>query len=393
MKPIYLDHSATTPVRPEVLKAMGPYFGDFFGNASSVHAYGRKAKQALEDARETVAQTLGALPEEIIFTSGGTESTNLAIKGALRGNPHKGNHIITSTIEHHATLHTCQYLEKEGCRVTFLPVDRFGKVDPDDVKRAITDETVVISIMHANNEVGTIEPIAEIGEIARRAGVLFHTDAVQSVGKIPVDVNNLKVDFLSMSGHKIYAPKGIGVLFARKGIPLEPLFQGGHHEWNRRPGTENIPAIVGLAKALELAHAEIEDVSTTEERLRETFWETVEAQIEGVTMNGHPTDRIPPILNLSFDFVDGESVILNLDLKGIAVSTGSACTSGEVEPSHVLLAMSVPPRRAQGSIRFSLGRDTTQEELDYTAAVLVETVHRLRSMSPAYADYRKKARS
>jgi len=393
MKPIYLDHSATTPVRPEVLEAMGPYFGDFFGNASSVHAHGRKAKQALEDARETVAATLGALAEEIIFTSGGTESTNLAIKGALLANSQKGKHIITSTIEHHATLHTCEYLRKEGYRVTCLPVDRFGKVNPDDVKKAITDETVLISIMHANNEVGTIEPITQIGEIVREKGVLFHTDAVQSVGKIPVDVKNMKVDFLSMSGHKIYAPKGIGVLFARKGVPFESLFQGGHHEWSRRPGTENIPSIVGLAKALELAHAEMDDVSAEEERLRETFWETIQTQIEGVTMNGHPTDRVPPILNVSFDFVDGESVILNLDLKGIAVATGSACTSGEVEPSHVLLAMNVPPRRAQGSIRFSLGRDTTQEDLDYTAAVLTETIQRLRSMSPVYADYRRKTRS
>jgi cysteine desulfurase len=392
MRPIYLDHSATTPVRPEVLDAMGPYFRDFFGNASSIHAYGRKARQALEDARETAAAILGALPEEIVFTSGGTESTNLAIKGVFQGRRHKGNHIITSAIEHHATLHTCQYLEKEGFQVTYLPVDRYGRVDPEDVQRAMTDKTVLISIMHTNNEVGTIEPVAEIGEVARRGGVLLHTDAVQSMGKTPVNVNDLKVDFLSISGHKIYGPKGIGVLFARKGVPWEPLFHGGHHEWNRRPGTENIPSIVGLAKAMDLARAEMDDVTVVEESLRKNFWETIQAQVEGASMNGHPTEHVPTILNVSFDYVDGESVILNLDLKGIAVSTGSACTSGEVEPSHVLLAMGVSPRRAQGSIRFSLGRDTTQEELDYTTTVLVETIHRLRSMSPAYSDDRRRGR-
>lgn len=390
MKPIYLDYSATTPIRPEVLEAMHPYFMDIFGNASSIHTFGQKTKEALEDSREQVAAILGASPEEIVFTSGGTEATNLAIKGALRAHGERGDLIITSSIEHHATLDTCRYLDREGFQVVYLPVDQDGKLDPGDVKKAITDRTVLISVMHANNEVGTIEPIGEIGEIARSRDVLFHTDAVQSVGKIPVNVNDLGVDFLSLSGHKIYGPKGIGVLYARKGVSFEPLFQGGHHEWNRRPGTENIPAIVGLARAMELAEAEMALVSERETDLKNAFWEAIQTQIEGVYMNGHPLDRIPPVLNVSFDFVEGESVILNLDLKGIAASTGSACTSGAVEPSHVLLAMGIPPQRAQGAVRFSLGRETTQEELDYTIAVLVETVHRLRSMSPAYARRKKK---
>jgi len=393
MKSIYLDHSATTPIRPEVLEAMHPYFMDIFGNPSSIHTFGHKAKKALEDSREKVAALLGASPEEIVFTSGGTEATNLAIKGTLRGNRKRGDQIITSSIEHHATLNTCQYLEREGFQVIYLPVDRYGKLNPEDVKEAITDKTVLLSVMHANNEVGTIEPIEEIGEITRAREVLFHTDAVQSVGKIPVKVNDLQVDFLSLSGHKICGPKGIGVLYVRKGVPFEPLFQGGHHEWNRRPGTENIPAIVGLAKALELAEEEMDQVSAREKNLKSAFWEAIQAQIEGVHINGHPVDQIPPILNVSFDFVDGESVILSLDIEGIAVSTGSACTSGALEPSHVLLAMGLPQRLAQGAVRFSLGRETEQEELDYTVAVLVETIHRLRSMSPAYADYRKRKKT
>ena len=393
VKPIYLDHSATTPIRPEVWEAMHPYFMDIFGNASSIHTFGQKAKKAMEDSREKVATSLGASPEEIIFTSGGTEAINLAIKGGLRCNRKGENQVITSSIEHHAALNTCRYLEREGFRVTYLPVDRYGKLDPGDVGKAITDKTVLISIIHANNEVGTIEPIEEIGEIARNREVFFHTDAVQSAGKIPVNVNDLKVDFLSLSGHKIYGPKGIGVLYVRNGVPFKPLFQGGHHESNRRPGTENIPAIVGLARAMELAEEEMDQVSAREKKLRDAFWEAIETQIEGVHMNGHPRDRIPPILNVSFDFVDAESVILNLDLKGIAVSAGSTCTSGALEPSHVLLAMGVSNGHAQGAVRFTLGRETTQEELNYTVAVLVETIHRLRSMSPTYADYKKQKKN
>ena len=390
MNPIYLDHSATTPVRSEVLEAMHPYFMEIYGNASSFHTFGQKAKKALEDSREKVAEVLGALPEEIVFTSGGTEATNMAVKGALQGNLEKGNQIITSSIEHHATLHTCQYLERRGYEVTYLPVDRWGRLDPEDVEKALTDKTVLISVMHANNEVGTIQPLEEIGTMARSRGVLVHTDAVQSVGKITVDVNELKVDFLSLSAHKFYGPKGVGVLYVRKGVPFDALFQGGHHEWSRRPGTENIPAIVGLARAIELAAEEMDEVSTRERALRDRLWSAIEAGIEDSYMNGHPIDRIPPILNVSFDFVDGESVILNLDLSGIAVSTGSACTSGDLEPSHVLLAMGIPPRRSQGAVRFSLGRETTQEEIDYTAAVLTETISRLRSMSPAYADRKRR---
>jgi cysteine desulfurase len=389
-KAIYLDYSATTPVRPEVLEAMQPYFMEVFGNASSIHTFGQRAKKALEDSREQVAGILGVLGEEIVFTSGGTEANNLAIKGGLRGNRRRGNHVITSSVEHAATLSTCRHLEREGFHVTYLPVDSDGKIDPEELKKAITDQTALISVIHANNEVGTIEPIAEIGAVARERDIPFHTDAVQSVGKIPVNVNDLKVDFLSLSGHKIYGPKGIGVLYVRKGMPFEPLFQGGHQEWNRRPGTQNIPAIVGLARAMELAVEEIDQVSSREKDLRNGFWETIQSQIEGVHLNGHPSDRVPHILNVSFDHVDGEAVILNLDLKGIAASTGSACASGSLEESHVLLAMGFQPRRAQGAIRFSLGRETTEEELNITAAVVVETIHRLRSMSPTYRNKRRR---
>ncbi|NIS69172.1 MAG: cysteine desulfurase NifS [Proteobacteria bacterium] len=392
MKPIYLDHSATTPIRPEVLEAMFPYFSDIFGNASSIHTFGQKAKKALEDSREKAASILGALPEEIVFTSGGTEANNLAIKGKLGASRDKGTHIITSSVEHAATLNTCRYVEREGVQVTYLPVDNFGKVDPGDVEKAITDRTALISIIHANNEVGTIEPIEEIGEIARDRGVSLHTDAVQSVGKIPVNVDDLKLDFLSLSGHKIHGPKGIGILYVRKGVPFEPLFQGGHHEWNRRPGTQNIPAIVGLAKAMELAEEEMEEVSARERSLGDAFWKAIQTQIEGVHLNGHRQDRVPHILNVSFDSVDAESVILNLDLKGIAVSTGSACTSGSLEESHVLQAMGLPNTRARGAVRFSLGRETTEEELDNTTAVLVETINRLRSMSRAHRNRKKEGK-
>jgi cysteine desulfurase len=386
VKAIYLDYSATTPIRPEVLEVMHPYFMDIFGNASSIHTFGQEARRALEESREKVAKILGALPEEIVFTSGGTEATNLAIKGSLRSKRIRGNQIFTSSIEHHATLNTCQYLEREGFKVVYLPPDRHGKLDPGDVERAITDKTVLISIIHANNEVGTIQPVEEIGEIARDRGVLFHTDAVQSVGKIPVNVDDLNVDFLSVSGHKVYGPKGIGALYVRKGVPFEPLFQGGHHERNRRPGTENIPSIVGLARAMELAEEEMDRVSTKIKNLGDSFWEAIETQIEGVHINGHPLDRTPSILNVSFDGAAGDSIVINLDLKGIAASTGSACTSGAPEPSHVLLAMGASRGQVRGAVRFSLGRETTQEELDHTVAVLGETIRHLRSIASADAD-------
>ena len=386
MKAIYLDYSATTPIRPEVLEVMHPYFMDIFGNASSIHTFGQEARRALEESREKVAKILGALPEEIVFTSGGTEATNLAIKGSLRSKRIRGNQIITSSIEHHATLNTCRYLEREGFKVVYLPPDRHGKLDPGDVERAITDKTVLISIIHANNEVGTIQPVEEIGEIARDRGVLFHTDAVQSVGKIPVNVDDLNVDFLSVSGHKLYGPKGIGALYVRKGVPFEPLFQGGHHERNRRPGTENIPSIVGLARAMELAEEEMDRVSTKIKNLGDSFWEAIETQIEGAHINGHPLDRTPSILNVSFDGAAGDSIVINLDLKGIAASTGSACTSGAPEPSHVLLAMGASRGQVRGAVRFSLGRETTQEELDHTVAVLGQTIRHLRSIASADAD-------
>lgn len=393
MKRIYLDYSATTPIRPEVLEAMAPFFVDIFGNASSIHAFGQEAKKALEDSREKVAAVLGALPEEIVFTSGATEAINLAIKGVVMAHGERGNRIVTSSIEHPATLETCRYLERRGVEVVYLPVDRYGRVDPGDVQKAITDRTVLISVMHANNEVGTIQAVEEIGEMARAKGILFHTDAAQSAGKIPVHVQDLKVDFLSLSGHKIYGPKGVGLLYARRGVRFDPLFHGGHHEWNRRAGTENIPSIVGLARALELAEAEMPEAPERMKDLRDSFWEALESRIEGVRMNGHPRERIPSILNVAFEGVDGESVILNLDLMGIAVSMGSACTSGALEPSHVLLAMGASRVQAQRAVRFSLGRETTEEELEYTATVLAETIDRLRSMSASSPGRRKRGKS
>lgn len=384
MRRIYLDYNATTPLHPGVLEAMLPYYKSIFGNASTIYSFGQEARKAIDDAREVLACLIGAKPEEIVFTSGGTEADNFALKGVASALKGKGGHIITSSIEHHAVLFACKYLEKMGKKITYLPVDRYGWLDPDRVKEAITNETVLISIIHANNEIGTIEPIAEIGKIARECGVYFHTDAVQTVGKIPINVNESGIDLLSLSAHKLYGPKGIGALYIRKGTKIHPLIYGGEQERKRRAGTENVPCIVGLGEAAKIASKEMKQECICVKKLRDRLESKIKDNIDYVRFNGHPTERLPNTSNVSFEFIEGESLLLNLDLKGIAVSTGSACASGSLEPSHVLSAIGVPPAIAQGSIRFSLGRDNQKEDIDYTVENLVEIVGRLRDMSPLF---------
>jgi cysteine desulfurase len=364
---IHMDHNATTPLRAEVREAMAPYLEGRFGNASSVHTFGREAAKGINRAREQVAAALGCAPEEIVFTSGGTEADNLAVKGAAYA--HRGDHIITIPIEHHAVLHTCQYLERRGFSVTYLPVDEHGVVDPDDVRKAITGHTILISVMHANNEVGSVQPIGKIGRIIReRAGgpspVLFHTDAVQSFGKLPTNMDELGVDLLTLSAHKIHGPKGVGALYVRRGTKLEPLLHGGDHEHRLRAGTENVAGIVGLGRAAELAMADMEEEGQRLAALRERLWKGIAANLKRVRRNGHPTQTLPNTLNVCFEYLEGEAILMSLDAQGIAVSTGSACTSDVLEPSHVLLAMGVPPVIAQGSVRFSLGPSNTAEQVD-----------------------------
>ena len=382
MRRIYLDHAATTPTRPEVVKTMLPYFTDAFGNPSSIHSYGQEAKGAIEEARTKVAELIGARSEEIIFTSGGTEADNFALKGVAYANEHKGNHIITSSIEHHAVMEVCKFLERRGFRITRLPVDKYGLVDPDDVKRAITDKTILISVMHANNQVGTIEPVEEIGKIAREAGVYFHTDAVQTLGHIPVNVDKLKVDLLSISAHKFYGPKGVGALYVRKGVKLVSLMQGGEQEKRRRAGTENVAAIVGLGRAVELAGLEIGKEAERLAYLRDKLIKGLGEKIDHIHLNGHPTRRLPNNVNVSVDFVEGESMLLSLDLEGICASTGSACSSASLEPSHVLLALGLPAEQGHGSLRFTLGRENTEADVERVLEVLPGIVARLRAMSP-----------
>jgi cysteine desulfurase len=382
MKRIYLDYAATTPTHPEVVKAMLPYFTDAFGNPSSIHFYGQEAKGAMEEARTNIASLINARDEEIVFTSGGTEADNFALKGVAFANEKKGNHIIISSIEHHAVIAPCKFLTNRGFSMTCLPVDKYGLVDPDDVKKAITDKTILISIMHANNEVGTIEPITEISSIAREAGIYFHTDAVQTVGHIPVDVNELKVDLLSMSAHKLYGPKGIGALYVRKGTKLVSFLQGGEQERNRRASTENIPGIVGFGKAVEIARQEMGDEEKLLTSLRDQLIKGLLEQIDHTQLNGHPTKRLPNNINMSINYVEGESMVLNLDLDGIGTSTGSACSSSSLEPSHVLLAMGVAHEQAHGSLRFSLGKWTTEEDIHRVLEVLPRIVAKLRAMSP-----------
>lgn len=390
MKRIYLDHAATTPVDPRVLEAMLPYFTENFGNPSSIHSFGRDTRKAIEEARADIAREIGAAePREIIFTGCGSESDNLAIRGVAAAYRNKGNHIITSAIEHHAVYDTCKALEKQGFEVTFVPVSKAGLVDPDEVMRALTDRTILVSIMHANNEVGTIQPIAAIGRLLKERGVLFHTDAVQTVGAIPVNVAELSVDLLSMAAHKFYGPKGVGALYVRKGVKLEPHIYGGGQERNRRAGTENIAGIVGMAKALTLANAELEENQKRITALRDYLIDSVLDRFDHVRLNGDRYQRLPGNANFSFEYIEGESLLLNLDLKGIAASSGSACTSGSLEPSHVLLAMGICHEIAHGSLRLSLGKSTTKEEIDYLLEVLPEIVAKLRAMSPLYNSERK----
>ncbi|MBM2825223.1 MAG: NifS2 [Dehalococcoidales bacterium] len=382
MKRIYLDYAATTPTHPEVVEAMLPYFTEAFGNPSSIYSYGQEAREAIEAAREKVARLIGAGAEEIVFTGGGTEADNFALKGVAFANESKGNHIITSPIEHHAVLEPGRFLEKRGFKVTYLPVDEYGMVDPDDVKKAITSKTILISVMHANNEIGTVQPIAEIGKVAREAGVYFHTDAVQTVGHIPVDVNKLGVDLLSLSAHKLYGPKGVGVLYIRKGTRLVSFMHGGEQEKGRRASTENVPGIVGLGKAAELIQPEMAEEAQRLTHLRDQLISGLLTKIGHIRLNGHPVKRLPNNVNISIEFIEGEATCLNLDLEGICVSTGSACTSSSSEPSHILTAIGVPPEQAHGSLRFTMGKWTTEDDIIRVLEVLSRIVDKLRAMSP-----------
>ena len=384
----YLDYAATTPTHPEVVKAMLPYFSEAFGNPSSIYACGQEAKGAIEEARAKVADLIGAQDEEIVFTGSGTEADNFAIKGVAYANESKGNHIITTTIEHHAVLETCHFLEAKGFRVTYLPVDEYGMVDLEDVRKAITNKTILISVMQANNEIGTIEPLAEIGKIAKETGIYFHTDAVQTVGHIPVSVDELGVDLLSMSAHKFYGPKGVGALYIRKGTKLLSFMHGGEQERGRRASTQNVPGIVGFGKAVEIARQEMDEEAERVTYLRDKLISGLLAQIDHICLNGHPTNRLPNNVNVSISFAEGESMCLNLDLEGICVSTGSACSSSVTEPSHVLLALGLPPLQAHSSLRFSLGKWTTEEEIDRVLEVLPRIVAKLRAMSPLMKSHR-----
>jgi cysteine desulfurase len=381
LRRIYLDNNATTPVLPEVLEAMRPYFGEHFGNASSIHHHGQETRAAVERARDSVALLLGCRAAEIVFTSGGTEGDNLAISGLTR----EGDHIITSSIEHHAVLHACRHLEEMGCEVTYVPVDSRSLVDPDDVRRALRTNTKLISIMMANNETGVLQPVDEIGRIAAEAEVYFHTDAVQAAAKTPIDVQTIGCDALSISGHKIHAPQGVGALYVHKGSHLQPLFYGGQHERSRRAGTENVPGIVGLGKAAELA---LQSFARGDDKkmsvLRDRLQQGILAQVEDAAVNGEGAPRVPNTSNISFDHVEGESMVISLDLKGLAVSTGAACSSGAIEPSHVLTAMGLRADRARGSIRFSLGKQNTDDDIDFALALVPEAAARLRELSPAY---------
>ena len=378
---VYLDHAATTPVDEKVLEEMLPYFTKKYGNASSLHSFGREARDAIERSRERVAELIGAESEEIIFTAGGTESDNIAIKGiAFREG--KG-HIITSQIEHPAVMATCQHLEKKGFDVTYLPVDKYGMVSPEDVENAIRDDTILITIMHANNEIGTVEPIEEIAKIARENEIVFHTDAVQSVGKIPVNVKRIGMDMLSISAHKIYGPKGVGALYIKKGTKIEAIIHGGGHEKGLRPSTENVPGIVGLGKACELAEKRMEEDMKRMQRLRDRLIKGV-LEIEESYLNGHPEKRLPNNAHFRFAAVEGESLILSLDDKGIAGSTGSACSSKKLKPSHVLMAIGLNEVQAHGSLRLTLGRENTEEEIDYVIEVLPPILEKLRAMSPLW---------
>lgn len=384
MTRIYMDNAATTRVTEPVAQAMLPYLTEIYGNPSSVHAFGREARKAMEAARRQVAEALGAQPNEIYFTGCGTESDNWAIRGAAEKHKSRGRHIITSAIEHHAVLHACQQLEKEGFSVTYLPVDEYGLVSPQSLKEALREDTILVSIMLANNEIGTIEPIEELSAIAREAGALFHTDAVQAIGSVKIDVNQLGVDMLSLSGHKFHAPKGVGALYIRSGVRIGRLMEGGAQERAQRPGTENLASIVGLGKAIELACADIEGHNQKLAAMRDRMIEGILSGIPEARLNGHPQKRLPGNVNVSVRYVEGESLLLNLDFKGIAASSGSACTSGSLDPSHVLLAIGLSHETAHGSLRFSLSEENTAQEVDQVVRALSEITERLRRMSPLY---------
>lgn len=387
---IYLDNAATTRTAQEVVDAMLPYFTESYGNPSSIYELGQRSKEAITNAREEIARVIGAKTEEIYFTGGGSEADNWAIKAAYEAYKNKGNHIITTKIEHHAVLHTCQYLEKQGARVTYLDVDENGLVDLEQLQKAISPETILITIMFANNEIGTIEPVKEIGMIAREHGILFHTDAVQAFGQVPIDVDEMNIDMLSSSAHKINGPKGIGCLYIRKGVKIRSFVHGGAQERKRRAGTENVPGIVGYGAAARMAAETMEERTKKERELRDYFIRRVLEEVPYVRLNGDPVKRLPNNANFSFRFIEGESLLIMLDMKGIAGSSGSACTSGSLDPSHVLLAIGLPHEIAHGSLRLTLGADTTKEDLDYTLEQIKEIVAKLRNLSPLYEDFIRK---
>lgn len=390
MKIRYFDHAATTAVKEEVIKEMIPYFGIHYGNSSSIYSIGRQSKKALENARDKVAKAIGADPKEIYFTSCGSESDNLAIKGIARARKQKGNHIITTKIEHPAVLHTCQSLEKDGYKVTYLNVDKEGLISLEELEEAIREDTILISIMFANNEIGTIQPIEEIAKIANKHGILFHTDAVQAIGNVKINVKEMGIDMLSMSAHKFYGPKGVGALYVKNGVDFDKIQDGGHQERNKRAGTENVAGIVGIGKAIELAYEKFDKYNKHLTELRDYYFTQVEEKIPYIKINGHRTKRLPGNANISFRFIEGESLLLNLDMKGICASSGSACTSGSLDPSHVLLAIGLPHEIAHGSLRTTFGEENTKEDVDYLVECLIEIVDRLRKMSPLYEDFIKK---
>ena len=387
---VYLDNAATTKVRPEVVEAMLPYFTEIYGNASAVYDFGQKCKQAIEDARETIGSSIGTRASNIYFTAGGSESDNWALKGVAEVYKDKGKHIITTKIEHHAILHTCAYLEQQGYEVTYLDVDADGLVSPEDVKKAIRPDTILISVMFANNEIGTIEPIEEIGAIAHEHGILFHTDAVQAYAQVTIDVEKMHIDLLSASGHKLNGPKGIGFLYIRQGLKLKSFIHGGAQERKRRAGTENVPGLVGLGKAVEIAMATMDERIKKESELRDYLIARIEDEIPFAKLNGHRVKRLPNNINFCFRFIEGESMLIMLDMAGICGSSGSACTSGSLDPSHVLLAIGLPHEIAHGSLRLTLSDEITKDQLDYVVDHLKEIVAKLRSMSPLYEDYAKK---
>jgi cysteine desulfurase len=381
MRRVYLDNNATTPILPEVFEAMRPYFAEHFGNASSIHHHGQETRAAVEHARESVAAMLGCRAAEIVFTSGGTEGDNLAILGMVR----EGDHVISSTIEHHAVLNSCKHLETAGCEVTYVPVDGRGLVDPNDVRRSLRSNTKLISIMMANNETGVLQPVEEIGRVAAEAEVYFHTDGVQAAGKVPIDVQRITCDLLSISGHKMHAPQGVGALYVRKGTILRPMLYGGSHERSRRAGTENVPGIVALGKAAEIAKEALDRGDLTQmAAMRDRLQERVLSQVETIGVNGEGAPRVPNTTNIHFDCIEGEALVIALDLKGLAVSTGAACSSGAIEPSHVLTAMGLPPEQARASLRFSLGKQNTEEDVEFALSLIPPTVARLRELSPVY---------